>query len=92
MLDEYFVIKLCLADDDDATGAQTGNGDVFPDGDVEQTMAAALGPGKIRIASLPLLLEGHSPVPEGLPMFLLRLATEVRTASHWELHQYMRVY
>ena len=29
------------------------------------------------ISSLPLLLEGHSPVGEGLPMFLLRLAMEV---------------
>ncbi|CAN0573413.1 unnamed protein product, partial [Ectocarpus sp. 12 AP-2014] len=30
------------------------------------------------ISSLPLLLEGHTPVGEGLPMFLLRLAIEVR--------------
>ncbi|CAM9618486.1 unnamed protein product, partial [Ectocarpus sp. 8 AP-2014] len=29
------------------------------------------------ISSLPLLLEGHTPVGEGLPMFLLRLAIEV---------------
>lgn len=67
MLDEYFVIKLCV--DYAATGGQTGDGESFPRVDLE---------GKIRIASLPLLLEGHSPVPEGLPMFLLRLATEVR--------------
>lgn len=30
------------------------------------------------ISSLPLLLEGHTPVADGLPMFLLRLAAEVR--------------
>ena len=30
-----------------------------------------------RITGLPILLEGHSPQPHGLPLFLLRLATEV---------------
>jgi len=31
----------------------------------------------LRITGLPILLEGHSPQPHGLPLFLLRLATEV---------------
>ncbi|CAM9090302.1 unnamed protein product [Phaeothamnion confervicola] len=30
-----------------------------------------------RLTALPELFEGHSPLPEGLPMFLLRLATDV---------------
>ena len=31
----------------------------------------------LRITGLPILLDGHSPQPHGLPLFLLRLATEV---------------
>ncbi|KAL3806421.1 hypothetical protein ACHAXA_002667 [Cyclostephanos tholiformis] len=31
----------------------------------------------LRVTALPILLEGHSPQPHGLPLFLLRLATEV---------------
>jgi DNA mismatch repair protein MLH1 len=33
--------------------------------------------GKIRLTGLPVLLEGYEPSPHGLPLFLLRLATEV---------------
>lgn len=32
---------------------------------------------RIVLSGLPVLLEGHSPPPHGLPVFLLRLATEV---------------
>ncbi|CAM9929399.1 unnamed protein product, partial [Scytosiphon promiscuus] len=39
--------------------------------------SVAQAPQALCISSLPLLLEGHTPVGEGLPMFLLRLATEV---------------
>lgn len=31
----------------------------------------------LRITGLPILLDGHNPSPQGLPLFLLRLATEV---------------
>ena len=31
----------------------------------------------LRLTSLPVLLENHSPPPAGLPLFLMRLATEV---------------
>lgn len=31
----------------------------------------------LRVTGLPILLDGHSPQPHGLPLFLLRLATEV---------------
>ncbi|KAL9180697.1 hypothetical protein ACHAXT_011150 [Thalassiosira profunda] len=31
----------------------------------------------LRVTGLPILLEGHVPEPHGLPLFLLRLATEV---------------
>jgi hypothetical protein len=31
----------------------------------------------LRVTGLPILFEGHSPQPHGLPLFLLRLATEV---------------
>ncbi|KAL7539408.1 hypothetical protein ACHAXR_009272 [Thalassiosira sp. AJA248-18] len=31
----------------------------------------------LRITGLPILLDGHAPPPHGLPIFLLRLATEV---------------
>ena len=33
--------------------------------------------GRIRLTGLPVLLEGYEPSPHGLPVFLLRLATEV---------------
>ena len=36
-------------------------------------------PGTV-LTGLPILLEGHAPAPHGLPLFLLRLATEV----NWE--------
>ena len=71
MLDEYFVIKLSDANGD-------GGSDSQPGGKVPDGVEWACDGGTLRIGSLPLLLEGHSPVPEGLPMFLLRLATEVR--------------
>lgn len=35
---------------------------------------------EIVLTGLPILLDSHSPPPHGLPLFLLRLATEV----HWE--------
>jgi DNA mismatch repair protein MLH1 len=35
----------------------------------------------LRITGLPILLDGHSPQPHGLPLFLLRLATEVDWAE-----------
>ena len=38
----------------------------------------------LRITGLPVLLEGHSPQPHGLPLFLLRLATEVNWLEEQE--------
>ena len=35
----------------------------------------------LRVTGLPILFEGHSPQPHGLPLFLLRLATEVNWAD-----------
>lgn len=32
---------------------------------------------KLTLTGLPIILKGHSPAPHSLPMFLLRLATEV---------------
>lgn len=77
-------------DDDDGDGG--GNGDGGGEegtsargGATTAAAAAAAGEGEkgkeapraLCISSLPLLLEGHTPAAEGLPMFLLRLATEV---------------
>lgn len=64
MLDEYFMMKLSREHD----GGDGGSGKA----------GASEGEALLRLSSLPLLLEGHSPVPEALPTFLLRLATEVR--------------
>lgn len=50
------------------------NGSIATKGDEDD---GGNGSGGLLISSLPLLLEGHAPVPEGLPMFLLRLTTEV---------------
>ncbi|CAM9581894.1 unnamed protein product, partial [Ectocarpus fasciculatus] len=87
LLDEYFMISLsrlsvpATANDDDSVEGKGGeergaNGTAGGGG-----AAAALEDGEevqaLCISSLPLLLEGHSPVGEGLPMFLLRLAIEV---------------
>jgi DNA mismatch repair protein MLH1 len=38
---------------------------------------------KLVLKGLPIILQGHSPSPHALPMFLLRLATQVR----WEEEQ-----
>ncbi|CAM9555150.1 unnamed protein product [Laminaria digitata] len=84
MLDEYFMMKLSRGresdgngesdqPDDDGDGNGGGGGD---DGKKGKRKRGEEG-GELCLSSLPLLLEGHSPVPEGLPMFLLRLATEV---------------
>jgi DNA mismatch repair protein MLH1 len=35
------------------------------------------GDGKVVLAGLPVLLDGHAPSPHATPLFLLRLATEV---------------
>ncbi|CAB1108394.1 unnamed protein product [Ectocarpus sp. CCAP 1310/34] len=83
--DEYFMISLrrrsvvATANDDDSVegkgGEERGANDTAG-------AAAAQDVGEeaqaLCISSLPLLLEGHTPVGEGLPMFLLRLAIEVR--------------
>ncbi|CAB1098141.1 unnamed protein product [Ectocarpus sp. CCAP 1310/34] len=85
LLDEYFMISLprrsvaATANDDDSVegkgGEERGANDTAG-------AAAAQDVGEeaqaLCISSLPLLLEGHTPVGEGLPMFLLRLAIEVR--------------
>ena len=38
----------------------------------------------LRLTGLPLIFEGHSPQPHGLPLFLLRLATEVNWSEEQE--------
>lgn len=71
MLEEYFMTTLSRpGKGKGGSGGEprAGNGK----GEEEDGDDAALC-----ISSLPLLLEGHSPVPEALPMFLLRLTTEV---------------
>lgn len=66
MLDEYFMMKLSR-EVSDGTREHAAEGVEERDADADD----------VYLSSLPLLLEGHSPAPEGLPMFLLRLATEV---------------
>ncbi|CAM9549849.1 unnamed protein product, partial [Hapterophycus canaliculatus] len=85
LLEEYFMIKLSRGDDVPVGDGEDG-------GDTSAAAAAAAAAPRaaetadsreaevlppLLISSLPLLLEGHVPVGEGLPMFLLRLATEV---------------
>lgn len=83
MLEEYFKLKLSsdqgaedTASSQNEDGVEGRQADAVP----AATTAAGGGTAKkvLRIISLPLLLEGHVPVPEGLPMFLFRLATEVQ--------------
>ena len=45
--------------------------EVYGDGHKKQKVTS------LRVTGLPILLEGHVPEPHGLPLFLLRLATEV---------------
>jgi len=61
MLEEYFSIKL------EKVKVYTSNGQKQQ----QQSVTS------LRVTGLPILLEGHSPQPHGLPLFLLRLATEV---------------
>lgn len=71
MLEEYFMMTLsCPGRGKGGSGGEPSASD--GKGEEEDGDDAALC-----ISSLPLLLEGHSPVPEALPMFLLRLTTEV---------------
>lgn len=68
------MIKLSRGDDIQVVDGDNGSDDAAAEeadrGEVRVAQA-------VRISSLPLLLEGHTPVGEGLPIFLLRLATEV---------------
>lgn len=84
MLDEYFMTKL-------SRGRESGgDGDDGGSGDGKKRKQEGQQAGELCLNSLPLLLEGHSPVPEGLPMFLLRLATEVcrlDNISHKTVHR-----
>ncbi|CBN80029.1 MutL protein homolog 1 [Ectocarpus siliculosus] len=84
LLDEYFMISLsrrsvaATANDDDSVEGKGGeergaNGTAGSDAAQEDGEEAQA----LCISSLPLLLEGHTPVGEGLPVFLLRLAIEV---------------
>ena len=63
MLEEYFGIRLEQIEDDSQ----------------EQQEGLSQQPTKpvVVLTGLPILLEGHAPPPHGLPLFLLRLATEV---------------
>ena len=84
MLDEYFMTKLSRGRESGGDGDDGGSSD-GKKGNQERQQA-----GELCLSSLPLLLEGHSPVPEGLPMFLLRLATEVcclDKISHKTVHR-----
>lgn len=67
MLDEYFRVKL-------SRKAPRDGADADGEGDGKEVGEEA---GELCLVSLPLLIEGHSPLPEGLPMFFLRLSTEV---------------
>ncbi|CAB9529799.1 protein MutL [Seminavis robusta] len=63
MLEEYFGIRFEL----------DKNGEKQPQKERESSETAQ----KVLLMGLPILLEGHAPQPHGLPLFLLRLATEV---------------
>jgi DNA mismatch repair protein Mlh1 C-terminus len=67
MVEEYFGIRMEIA----AKGqSQQGQKDPLQ-----------LSSTEVVVTGLPILLEGHSPPPHGLPLFLLRLATEVDWAE-----------
>jgi DNA mismatch repair protein MLH1 len=61
MMEEYFGIRLGLA----------------PKANLEESSSPSLSSHEIVLTGLPILLQEHSPSPHGVPLFLLRLATEV---------------
>ena len=78
MLDEYFMMNLSRENGGGGDSNQPdAEGDGGHSGDAKKENRKPKEGGELCLSSLPLLLEGHSPVPEGLPMFLLRLAAEV---------------
>ena len=87
LLDEYFMVNFSRrggaaagAVGGGTSGAGKGTGGAGASSSVDAAAERRGGEGEqaaLCISSLPLLLEGHSPVAEGLPTFLLRLAMEV---------------
>lgn len=79
MLKEYFMLQLSSAQNPEAETTEQEKGQAKDDARGNNISSGSGKKSKkiLRIFSLPVLLEGHSPVPEGLPMFLFRLATEV---------------
>lgn len=72
MLEEYFRIKLQPRDSD---GQQEGDGD-------DDNGGQGVGTDGF-LTSLPDLLPNYTPSPEAIPLFLLRMATEVGRHYLW---------
>ena len=45
--------------------------------DADDSPSSEISTESVMLTGLPVLLDGHAPQPHGLPLFLLRLATEV---------------
>lgn len=73
MLSEYFSIEFRIQKGkcSDISVPSTTSKDIISDDIGEDNNV-------LMLTGLPILLEGHSPPPHALPLFLLRLATEVK--------------
>lgn len=71
MLDEYFSVSIAVPGEKE--GGDEG-------GEDESAPASTPSPEKAELRSLPILLDGYTPLTTALPMFLLRLATD----SQWD--------
>lgn len=77
MLDDYFSVEIDQVGPEPSADWRTKKNPVM------LSPAPSAPPQEGNLTGLPLLLDGYTPIMEGLPMFVLRLATEVSAVGRW---------